>query len=506
MTLAPQRKSPRPMRASGYSDPVFMQLAELAHVVAGLVFPANRQPSAEAGIRRAMSALRISDPVELLRAAEVPGRARDAVLAELTVGESYFFRDEMQLGVLRDAIIPARLAADDAHRPLRVWSAGCASGEEPYSIAIVLRELGWPRSVRILGTDVAVPRLEAARRARYTRWALRGLSEDRERRWFQRAGGYFELDASVRSAVEFRALNLVHDEYAAVAGQGFDLVLCRNVMIYFNLDTVARIAEGLLASLDAEGWLVLGASDPPLAQLVACEAVMTPAGMAYRRANAARPRLRIERVDAPIALVESPAPERVERIERMERTTPAKAASPVIRAAPPLEHADIYAAYERADYPAVEAMAIALLADANDTNAMVPVWIHYIRAVANQGRLDNAGELCARALDTHALSAELHYLHAMLLAESGWYGDAAIAARRSIYLDRGFVMSHMLLGEVLTKSSDLAGARRAFGNALKLLDYFGDAERVPGADGVPATRLRQVADVRLRALHPESRR
>ncbi len=496
-----------PMRASGYTDPAFARLADLAHLLAGLVFPANRQPSAEAGMRRAMTALRIREPALLLRAAEMPGPSRDAILAELTVGESYFFRDEGQLGILAGEILPARARAADAGRPLRVWSAGCASGEEPYTIAILLRELGWPHEAQVLGTDIALPRLEAARRGRYTRWALRGVSDERVARWFSQRATSFDVDPEVRDAVEFRTLNLVHDAYTsnATAAGGHDLVLCRNVMIYFDLPTVARIATGLLESLAEDGWLVLGASDPPLAHLVPCEAVMTPRGMAYRRVSAERTAQRA-RASSPIQL---PTP------TAWRSAVPAQRA--VVTAAPQVpfrtvaqqttctDAADaVRAAYERADYAAAELVSEAALACEPNSAASLPLWVLYLRSVANQGRLHEAGELCVRALELHRLSAELHYLHATLLASAGWHADAATAARRAIYLDRGFVMGHMLLGDALARTGDLKGARRAFENVIASLAKADPAAPVVAADGVSASRLRQVAELHLSALGAES--
>jgi chemotaxis protein methyltransferase CheR len=512
------RSPVKPMRPFGYTEPAFARLAELAHVLAGLVFPPNRQPSAEAGMRRAMRSLRISDPEALLRAAELPGEVRDAVLAELTIGESYFFRDSAQLALLGTDIIPARVRNQDAGRPMRVWSAGCASGEEPYTIAIMLRELGWMSPMHILGTDVARPRLTAARQGRYTRWALRGVSDDRVGKWFRRNGNYFDLDESVRQSVEFRTLNLVHDDYpsAEPGAAPFDLILCRNVMIYFDLPTVARIAKGLLDSLADDGWLLLGASDPPLTHLVACEAVMTPAGVYYRRSDgirrptpvfqwpaqgedpapwmdvpkrieAPRPPIRVEHVAAPAPSIPLPAPRQLVADEQMVE------------------------AYERADYSAVESMAVlALSRAATDSTATRPpdlgLWILYVRSVANQGRLHDAGELCARALETHPLAAELHYLHATLLAEAGWYADAAIAARRAIYLDRKLVVTHLLLGDALTRTGDANGARIAFENVVTLLADVDPTTPVEGADGVPAARLRQIATLRLGKLTAGARK
>ena len=174
-----------------------------------------------------------------------------------------------------------------AHRPLKIWSAGCASGEEAYSLAIMLRELAWPHPARIVGTDVARPRLDAARRGRYTRWSLRGVDDQRVTRWFERRGSHFQLDPAIRAAVEFTTLNLVDDEYpsAATGTLDQDIVLCRNVLIYFDMTTVEQIATRLLASLAPDGWLLCGASDPPLFGLVPCESVTTPGGVVYRRAT-----------------------------------------------------------------------------------------------------------------------------------------------------------------------------------------------------------------------------
>ena len=510
MTATWARAAPKITPASGFTDPAFARIGELAQLFAGLVFPPNRQPSAEAGMRRAMRVLHISDPRALLRAVEVPGDARDAVLAELTVGESYFFRDSAQLDLLTSEILPARVATYGPSRPLRIWSAGCASGEEPHTLAIMLREQRWPHPARIIGTDIARPRLAAARRGRYTRWALRGVADARIATWFERTGTYYDLDPSIRESVEYRPLNLVHDDYASgdPGTSGFDLVLCRNVMIYFDLPTVAQIATRLLASLAPDGWLVLGASDPLLAHLVPCEVVVTTSGIAYRRAD--RPGTRTE-IRAPNttwndlrepAFVPSPAPCIVAPEPSAGESAPAGPAlderAPAVSAAYAAE--EIIAAYGLADYPATEALAMTALASAASDADTERIWILYIRAVANQGRLHEAGALCARALELHPLDAELHYLHATLLAEAGWPGDASTAARRAIYLDRLFVMGHLLLGDALTRTGDTVGARIAFANVVHLLAGVSGDTSVTAADGVPVSRVRQIAVLRLRAL------
>ena len=455
-------------------------------------------------MRRAMSSLGITDPEALGRAVQVPGDARDAVLTELTVGETYFFREDRQFDLLRTHILPSLLETRGALSPLRVWSAGCASGEEPYTVAMTLRELGWSHPARILGTDVARARLNAARRGRYTRWSLRGVTPARIERWFDKRASHFQLDPGILASVQFSALNLVADEYPSAATDTMDqdVVLCRNVLIYFDMPTVALIATRLLAALAPNGWLLLGASDPPLSDLVPCEVVMTPAGMAYRRDDRDPARMEAaaaERNRPPLART-YPVREPVEYAPAAPPAPPPVAplqpiAVPV--AQPVFAVEDAGAAYAAADYPRAEALTRELL----ERDASLPgMWVLLIRSIANQGRLREADAECIRALDLHRLYPELHYVHAVLLSAAEQHREAAHAARRALYLDARFVMAHLQLGDALARTGESDRAALAFENGLRELAAFSEGEILPAADGVPASRLRQLADMRLRGI------
>jgi chemotaxis protein methyltransferase CheR len=515
------RERPRlAARTAGWSDPAFGVVAEVVHVVAGLVFPPNRQPSAESGMRRAMTALRIRDPAALANAIRSPGDARDMVLAELTVGETYFFREPLQLGLLETRILPALASRRDPDAPLRIWSAGCASGEEPYTIAIMLREAGWSGPARILGTDVAQPRLDAARRAHYTRWSLRGAAPERVGRWFESRASHFLLRPEIRDSVEFAQLNLVADEYPSPATGTLDqdVVLCRNVLIYFDMESVARIATRLLASLAPDGWLLLGASDPPLSGLVPCEVMMTPGGVVYRRADrlpaSARPSLAVPTtVTAWDRGAWATAPAAVPALVPDPVSATPVGAPIDVPAAPPLPpravpagesvRDEVRAAYAASDYARAESLARSAVAQHPDD---LPAWVLLVRVLANEGRLREADEACVRALDLHRLSPELHVLHAMLLGAAQQPREAMNAARRALYLDRTFIMAHLQLGDAMSQLGDRDAAERAFRNALGGLAQLPPDADVPGADGVPAARLRQVAESRLRSLRDGANR
>ncbi|MDB4899336.1 MAG: methyltransferase, CheR-type, partial [Gemmatimonadetes bacterium] len=158
---------------------------------------------------------------------------------------------------------------------------------------------------------------------------------------------------------------------------------------------------------------------------------------------------------------------------------------------------DDAAAYAAADYVLAESLAREAVARAD---AEAASWIILVRAVANQGLLREADDLCAQALDQQRLSAELHYLHATLLSAAGQYRESANAARRALYLDRAFVMAHMQMGDALARLGEPARARRAFESVLAALATLPDDAVVTAADGVPASRLRQIAELRLRTL------
>ncbi|HEY4223039.1 MAG TPA: CheR family methyltransferase, partial [Myxococcota bacterium] len=167
-----------------------------------------------------------------------------AVIAEITVGETYFFRHASQLRACADIAF--------ARPALRILSAGCATGEELYSLAILAREAGV--RAELLGVDVNPHSIALARRGRYGPWSLRDTPAPVQRRWF--CDG--ELDASIRAMVRFECKNLVDDDDALWSPARFDVIFCRNVIMYFDADTQAAVIERCARALAIDGALFLG--------------------------------------------------------------------------------------------------------------------------------------------------------------------------------------------------------------------------------------------------------
>jgi len=466
------------------------RVAELVRERTGLVLADGRRPALEQALS---AALHRSGAVErelyLIRLAAEPHLLEDLV-GEITVGETYFFRDPGQFELIRETILPDLLARRPAGEPLRIWSAGCASGEEAYSLAILLDQQGLSGGARILATDLSRRALERARRGRYGSWSLRGVPESVVRAYFRRHDHHFELHPAIRQAVEFRRLNLLSDP-AYWPMPAADLILCRNVLIYFDPSAVQRAAEALLGALSEDGWLVAGAADPPLGELVPCRVIATEAGLVYRRPPApalgppAREPAATAAPVAPAPRAEGPSPPGPAADPGGARPGPGAAASAAV------------AAYAERDYArAAQTARRALAADPSDP----ALWALLVRALANRGEAAEAARAVAAALQYHGSSAELAYLEGVLLADAGRPAASAEAARRALYLDRGLVVAHLALAAALVRLGRKEEARRAFRNAERLLAALRPDEIVPASDGQPAARLAQVARAGLQSL------
>lgn len=190
----------------------------------------------------------------------------DALTAEvveaMTTNETFFFRDKVPFDHLRETMLPALLKARAARRALRIWCAASSTGQEPYSIAMCLKELGSALAgwrVEIIGTDLSQAVLEKSRAGIFSQFEVqRGLPIQMLVKYFTQIGELWQLNPELRSMVQYRQLNLLHD--FSQLGK-FDVIFCRNVLIYFDQDTKARIFDRLSKVIEPDGFMVLGAAE-----------------------------------------------------------------------------------------------------------------------------------------------------------------------------------------------------------------------------------------------------
>ncbi|WP_132256789.1 CheR family methyltransferase, partial [Methylobacterium segetis] len=305
----PAREQPaarRPEPRDPFADPGYADLKAEIIARTGHQYYADKDGLLFDRLRRRFRAAGMADATAyraLLAQGQDGAREWAALEAEITIGETFFFRYAEQFEALRETILPGLIAARGPEQSLKVWSAGCSTGAEPYSVAILLREIlgealpEW--HVAITGTDISVAALATARAAHYGRWALRTMPAEARNLYFRRLpaepgaareGGY-ALRPEFRRMVRFERQNLLAliDGTAPARFAEFDLILCRNVLIYFSAETVAGIVRALGRRLRPGGWLLIGHAEPNPAFADWLTPVNLPGTVAYRRLDEAAP-------------------------------------------------------------------------------------------------------------------------------------------------------------------------------------------------------------------------
>lgn len=381
-------------------------------------------------------------------------RLEDAI----TIGETYFFRYPDHFTALREKVLPELIRQRADTRLLRIWSIGCSTGAEPYSLAIVLRELlgeaigSW--RIAIIGGDISEKALSAARSARFGEWALRTMNAEDRARYFDRDGSTWVLRREFRSMVRFERQNVLDllSSTPPIAWSGFDLVLCRNVLIYFSPQLALDIVEALRGCLAHDGTLFLGHAEGTLTS-----------GPYLQRGDA--PPLPTEFAQA-IRPVTSP-----------HGTEPQGYVLPIVP--PSMIHP-----------PAAPRPAAPEIGDP----------LEEVQRLADAGAYEDAERLCFDHLKRQPTSARLHYYNAILLQVSEDPIGAESALRRAIYLDRSFVVAHHRLGMLMLSLGRLDDARRSLQSALRLADKISSTVPLPEGGGVLAGELSEAARAQLALL------
>lgn len=244
----------------------YLAFKEFLQEACGILLGDNKQYLVKSRLRKIMEEQQFSSLgqlVDQLRRSS-RGRLKEVVIDAMTTNETLWFRDNHPFRILTEKVLPELIERRDG-QPLRIWSAACSTGQEPYSIGMVVDEFRRLRpgrlksDVKIVATDISGSVLEAARKAEYEMLAIgRGLSPERQKQYFVKtASGSWQVKPQIRAMVEFRELNLL-ERY--MLGR-FDVVFCRNVLIYFSAELKRDILSRMHQVLTPGGYLILGASE-----------------------------------------------------------------------------------------------------------------------------------------------------------------------------------------------------------------------------------------------------
>ncbi len=470
-------------------------LARLSDSVAtrfGLDFPQERWPDLARRSRAFLQDHGQEEAVCNLERLFLPGTPpgeSEAFAHYLTVGETYFFRENHGLEILTEQIVPSLTlpnkagARDPGKRHIRIWSAGCATGEEPYSIAMALHEKMPELSsgrVAIFATDLNTRFLRAASDGVYSEWSFRGVSQSVKSKYFSAtADGRWAIAPQLKCSVTFGYFNLAADGYPPWFGSTnlVDVVFCRNVLMYFTPDAANKAIDIFHRSLTDGGWLIVSPVETSQELFSKFETVRFPDAVLYRKTGGRSVELRSPHCVAPPAVIADTVP-------------------PAAPEAPEISYAAASSLYQQGHYEDAAAMLRALVSS-EPGNAQAALLL--ARIFADQGSLGEASRWCEKAIEIDKVDAWAYYLWAAILEEQGSLERAAVLLRKSLYLNPKLVLGHFALGNLALRQGKLQESAKHFENTLAILATYGEEEVLPQSGGLTAGRLRElVAAGRLR--------
>jgi chemotaxis protein methyltransferase CheR len=503
------------------SQKALEQLAALLLERAGLKITPDGFHSLRLALSTRMPAVGLNDPeayVQRLR--EIGGEQElRALLPLVTVGHTEFFRDPRQFQALERVILPRLLGS--ARRELRkvlIWSAGCATGEEPYSVAMVMSELGALASeVDVWATDLNLAAVEGAKQGRFSVRRAAGISSDRLERFFRATEEGMEVQPAIREYVRFEGLNLAAPSFNdTVAPGSLDLILCRNVIIYFDLPTIRALMDRFLNALRPGGLLFLGYSESLFKVYDRFEMIEVGGTFVYQRpvvdprsrlSSPPQPALtpppgKLRPAEAPVSQTgpKSPVPlssvrdrlaasaklsndARVPETPRPSRLTlemPAVgSAEPRVaratevpggaKAVPPAERLNLaMKKMMQSDFPAAIRDVERLLVDE-------PGHLDGLLTLGNlyslTGRIVEAREAFAQALTREPLCVEARVFGGVAALQAGQLAEARSELSKALFLEPTLAIGHYLLAQVQERTQDREGARRSYRNAIAQLRF-----------------------------------
>jgi len=375
--------------------------------------------------------VRVDDYLNKLQCMPTTDPLWQDLLQHATVGETYFFRNSAHFSALRHHILP-KLIQERRNKGslyLRIWSAGCATGEEPYSLAILLRQLlpdieQW--SIMLLATDINTKFLEIAGQGRYGYRSFRNETPDHlADRWFMKVGDrQYQVKSELKQMVTFTPLNLATDVFPSLVNgtANVDLILCRNVTIYFNQTQTRELVNRFYLSLAHNGWLLVGHAEPQPEVYNQFQVDYFDRAVLYHKVTAAPAKVKppaVEVVAAPVPVAPLPV------------TSPL----PAIPVAP----------------------------------AEVVDYLNAAQDAANHEDWTQALTLLAQAEPNNLFNADLYYLRGVIYHQAGDDVQAVTALRQAIYCDPRFALAHYVLGDIYAHQGQASDADRHWRRALKAI-------------------------------------
>ena len=461
-------------------------------------------------MKAALELKRDPQPVSLQRWLEnstLPKAEMDALARHLSVGETYFFRESTGLELFTNEIIP-RFQKQDPGQEIRIWSAGCSSGEEPYTLAMLLKE-NMPdlqnRKVRILASDFNADALKKASRGVYTPWSFRETSEIQKSKYFTPAGKHFEIKKEIREMVTFFQLNLAGSAYPSADNgtENLDVIFCRNVLMYFMPEMAIEVAKRFYQALKQDGWLITSQVELHEEYYAAFQKLRYKQGVFYRKSpKETKSKLLFDSFAKQVKTVgtagkEPPSIKQSQAAQSRKPTvrkkpgrvlltkavsknpkqspTPLTVSSEAIKMAKKL--------FEEAKYAACSEFCVSHFEKSPFDERMGEL---LVKSLANLGKHDEARHWGETLIAANGENTAYLNLFATILMEQGDWLMAEKTLIKTLYLNPNHAPGLFNMYSVLNALGKNKLATKYYGNLLSAIEHLDDHHEIPGLEGMTA--------------------
>jgi chemotaxis protein methyltransferase CheR len=490
-----QGRSSYQMTELSLSENEFRSLRDLIAEKSGIYFDLGKRESLKDNLLERMEDCGLSSFADYFNLLSSPAGTKefDHLLNLITIPETYFFRDRAQFSALERFVIPEIVKKKSyPGASLRIWSAGCSTGEEPYTIAMILAVAMVDRPIQILATDVSHHALKAAREGVYTARSVRDMPQEYLNRFFTKNGDHYLLAESIKQMVEFRYFNLVSEPYPLTEMSGWDIIFCRNVTIYFQAEATRKVIHNFYLSLREGGYLFAGYSESLRYISDEFNTVHMEGAFFYQKGvpqKTVRKRARkirgLRASTAGITRKQEPkagAGSNSNEIEQICAT-----AKELLEMGQPERASEILNPYLR------------------EATAPESVILLQAEIALNRGDLDKAVQLCERLVQREPLSIAGHYLLGIIYRT--WEDEARAIEefRKVLYLEPEHALARFNLGELYSQVGQFDEARVEYVEVVRLLKKMPESLDHRFAGGFSPALLIDTCLSKIKALEAEPR-
>ncbi|MHB8581246.1 MAG: CheR family methyltransferase [Ignavibacteriaceae bacterium] len=499
------------------SEELMSDTSELIAGRLGLNFPKERWSDLDRGLSSAAKELGFKNAeatAHWFLTNHINKNQIEILASHLTIGETYFFRDIKYFEILEEEILPKLISSRrKSDKRIRIWSAGCSSGEESYSIAMLLNKMipdlkEW--NITILATDINPKFLKKANEGIYTEWSFRNTPTwVKEKFFINESEKRFKILPSIKKMVNISYLNLAEDNYPSLISNtnAMDIVFCRNVLMYFVPELANKVVLNLHKSLIEGGWLIVNPAETSFIHRSQFNQINYDNAILYQRYSSKNePSIEIKSHDIQFETkeelfdskfgIDTSQDEEIILSEEIHRSFPESVPLGIEypnEAKTKKDCLDLFSIandlYKTGQYEEAGKILLELFSkDQLDSKTTALL----ARIYANKGKLEEAFNWCKKAISSDKLNPAHYYLQATILQELGNKKEAITFLKQTLYLDHNFVMAYLTLGNLTSNHHQPHESKRYYRNALLILNTYAPDEILPYSEGITAGRLSEI--------------